>query len=43
MKTDIITVVVLVFCLGVFASAIASSDLFSGQSDDTAVLVQTQD
>lgn len=43
MKIDIVTVVILVFCVGVFASALASSDLFSGSDSASAVVAQAQE
>jgi hypothetical protein len=43
MKTDIITVVILVFCVGVFTSALASSELFSTSDSAPAVVAQAQE
>ncbi len=42
MKLDIVPLVVLIFCLGVFASALAASDLFSSSSSETSEVAARQ-
>ena len=42
MKIDVVSGVVLIFCVGVFASAIASSDLFSSSDASVSAVVATQ-
>lgn len=42
MKADIITVVILVFCLGVFVSALNLGDLFSAEQAASAAVSQSR-
>jgi hypothetical protein len=43
MKIDIVSGVVLIFCVGVFASALASSDLFKGSDAPAAMTAQLEE
>ena len=43
MKIDIVSGVVLIFCVGVFASALASSDLFKGSDAPAAITAQLEE
>jgi hypothetical protein len=43
MKIDIVSGVVLIFCIGVFASALASSDLFTRSDAPAAVTAQLKE
>lgn len=42
MKTDIITVVILVFCVGVLISALGLGDFFSADQTATAIVQQSR-
>lgn len=42
MKTDIITVVILVFCLGVLVSALNLGEIFSADQSENTVALQSQ-
>lgn len=43
MKIDIVPLVILIFCLGVFASALFASDLFSDTEVTQEVIAQNQE
>ena len=43
MKIDIVSGVVLIFCVGVFASALASSDLFKDSDAPAAITAQLEE
>lgn len=42
MKTDIVTLAIVVFCVGVFISALDLGELFSVESNDQVVAVEAR-
>ncbi len=42
MKTDIVTLAIVVFCVGVFISALNLGELFSAESNDQVVAVEAR-